>query len=935
MRSTSDLTTPRTISALSLALALCVVGCAGKNPDESLGDAKARAAKGERNAAIIQLKSSLQEHPDHGESRIFLGSLYLQLGDYRGAEKELRRAMELRIDPARVLPGLGKALIMQGEAKKVLAEISADLVRDPEGAAGILTMRGMAHLALRQPNEAGASFEQALGVMPGYADALLGQARLLASERKFDEALVGIDRALERGPTSAEAMMLKADLLRLQGKSDDALALYGKVVETYPDHVNGRLALVSMAVAAGRFDDATAQIDAVRKYANNNPMTSYFQALIDFRKGKFVAARDAIALVLKVAPNHLPSVLLGGAVEFALGSHELAQARLRYVLERVPSNLYARRLLIASYARGGQTHKAMELLEPVLRQGTKDPALLALAGEVHMQMDDYDKAKGYFEKAAALDPKNPAMRTSLGLSRLAAGEVDLATADLESASQLDTTSRHRADVLLISTHLQRRQYDQAMKAAQSLVQKQPDSPMSHNLLAAAHLGKKDVAAARAALERALQLQPDYVPAASNLAQIDLQKGDKKSARKRFEDIIARDKSNVQAYIALATLGSSINATQDDIRGWLETARKESPGTIQPLVMLARFYFQEGQPKKALELMEKAVVSAPDEPEVLELASRVQLAAGEKNRALATSAKLVTAQPQSATALFRLATAQLANDDANGAAVTLRKALAVRPQFPEAQFALAEAEARNGRVKEAVRVAQELQKQSPRLAAGWIAEGDAMMLDKQFAAASKAYDKAFAVTKSGMTAAKLHAALAQAGSSLEGIKRLHEWLNLQPKDLPTRLYLAEAYLKESKYPNAIQEYERIMADHPDNLVVLNNLAWCYQQTKDRRALGLAERALGLKPDNPAVMDTLGWILVENGEFQRGVDLLKKAVESAPRAPEIRLHYAQGLAKSGNVFRAREELDRLMLDFPKFSGSTEAAKLAAELKHKAPR
>src|SRR5690606_29015939 len=133
----------------------------------------------------------------------------------------------------------------------------------------------------------------------------------------------------------------------------------------------------------------------------------------------------------KVAPNHLPSLLVGGAVEFALGAHELAQTRLRYVLEQAPGNAYARRLLAASYVRSGQAHKAMELLEPVLREGTTDAALYALAGEVQMQLNDYEKAKKYFEQASALDPKNPAMRTGLALSRLAAGDLEAATSDLQ------------------------------------------------------------------------------------------------------------------------------------------------------------------------------------------------------------------------------------------------------------------------------------------------------------------------------------------------------------------------------------------------------------------------------------------------------------------------------------------------------------------------
>ena len=921
---------PHALPLAALLLAALVLGACGTgSPEERLAAARAQHAKGDIGAAVLELKSSLQETPEHGESRLMLAMLYSQSGDYRSAEKEFRRAIDAGIDSGRVLPTLGKVLVLQGESRRVLDELSPEASREPEAVAGILAARGMAHVALRQPGEAEAAFAKALSLNPDHVDARLGRARLIAGERKIEAALEEVEKALKAVPSAADAHMLKGDLLRAAGRVDEARTAYQAVVASQPGHVNALLALVSLAVSAGKLDEASGQLAAVRKAAPGHAMAAYFQALIDFRRGDFKAARDAIGSVLKVAPGHLPSVLIGGAVEFALGSQELAQTRLKHVLDRMPANAYARRLLIASYARAGQTHKAMELLEPMLKQGTKDPAILALAGEVHMQLNDYAKAQAFFEKASALAPDNPAMRTGLGLSRLAAGDVELATADLQSASTLDS-SKYHADVLLISTHLQRRQYAQALKAAQALEAKQPKNPMSYNLLAAAYIGSRDVASGRKALEKALALQPGYTPAAVNLAQLDLQDGNKAAARKRFEDMIAKDRSNVQAYIALASLAPRIDATAKETEQWLEAARREGPGTIQPLVMLARFHFQTGDPKKALEVMEKAVIGAPDNPEVLELAGQVQLAAGERNRALGTFAKWVSAQPGSAQALYRQATAQLANEDGNGAAHSLRKAIQLKPQFADAQVLLAEIEARSGRHAEALKIAESVQRQNPKSPLGWIVQGDAHIAARSYGQAAKAYEAAFDRGRSGLTAVKLHGALVNDGRAGEAEVRLKEWIRSQPADLTTQLYLGEFYLKAGRHGEAIAAYERIVAAHPENVVALNNLAWCYHQLRDKRAVAVAEKALKLKPENPAVLDTLGWILVQNNDTGRGVPLLRKAAGLAARSPDIRFHYASGLAAAGDKVRAREELERLLVDFPKFADSDKALKLLEEIR-----
>jgi tetratricopeptide (TPR) repeat protein len=98
------------LAALCLALAACI----GKSPDEWLSKAKELRQKGERTAAILEVKSLIQEHSEHGEARFFLGSLYNESADYAGAEKELRRALELKVDPERVLPALARSLVMQG-----------------------------------------------------------------------------------------------------------------------------------------------------------------------------------------------------------------------------------------------------------------------------------------------------------------------------------------------------------------------------------------------------------------------------------------------------------------------------------------------------------------------------------------------------------------------------------------------------------------------------------------------------------------------------------------------------------------------------------------------------------------------------------------------------------------------------------------------------
>src|SRR4030095_6871401 len=200
----------------------------------------------------------------------------------------------------------------------------------------------------------------------------------------------------------------------------------------------------------------------------------------------------------------------------------------------------------------------------------------------------------------------------------------------------------------------------------------------------------------------------------------------------------------------------------------------------------------------------------------------------------------------------------------------------------------------------------------------------MMAEGKFPQAVKAYETAYGMGKSGPGVIKLHTAYIQAGKPEEAEGRLTEWLKESPDDALVRRYSAETSLKSGKYQKAVEQYEWLVKRQPGDVVALNNLAIAYLQLKDTRALETAERAHKLKPESPTVADTLGWALVEQGDPQRGVELLQKAVAAAPKAAEPRYHLARGLAKAGERTKAQQELEKFLKDFPRSAFAPEARK-----------
>jgi len=899
----------KSIRALVLVtLSIALVGCSRDDPASLLASAKQAIGKRDFSVSIIQLKNALQKEPENAEARYLLGLSFLESGDVGSAQIELKKASDLGLRSDELELALARTELARGANDKVLAELGSKTLSSPKLQAELRALVGMAQFAQGRGAEGQAALAEALALDPGNVTANLGLARLAASERDFGKALARVDAALIASPGHFEALLLKADLLALRGEGEAAELAYRDTIRAAPREVAPRLSLVTHLLRNRSLDKASAEVEALEKTAPKDPRSSYAKALLLTEQRKFALAREAILQVLKVAPDHVPSLTLAGMAAFQSGAYAEAESHLRKAVFDAPNAVAPKRLLAATHLRMGQTELALTEVRELLTQDANDPKILALAGEAYLASGDVASAARQYEQAKALAPDSAGVQTRLAGIRFAAGDPARGIAELEAASASHPQD-YQADLALVANYLRQRQPDKALEALQALEKKQPDNALTHNLRGLALVLKGDFALARASFERAVQLRPNDMAAISNLAQLDLREKKPDAARKRYEAVLKTEPGNEQALLGLAVLLRVTGANPQEIEKLLKQSVASNPASPSARASLINYYLRSRDYKGALAAAQDAQVALPNNAAMVQALGVAQLAAGETRQAVATFTRLAELAPKAPEPEVLLARAQMAAKQPDEAIKALRAVLALRPDLASAQRDIAAIYVTTGRHEDALREARAVQAENPKQPFGYALEAEVYVAQKKWDSAERVYREALKKFDLAELVARTHAVMEAAGKRSEADALAQDWIKRHPSDATVLAYLAEGDIAAKRYASAAQRYQSALERQPNNAMLLNNLAWAMKELKQPKALEYAERAHELAPDNPSIMDTLGSILSDNGQSERGLELMGRAAELAPDAYRIRLNFAKALIKAGRKDAARKELEVL--------------------------
>lgn len=132
-----------------------------------------------------------------------------------------------------------------------------------------------------------ASYDHALSLRPGFAEAISNRGACLERLGRFDEALASYERALTLQPDFFDALYNRGNVLRALGRHADALASYDRALSLWPQHADALNNRGQALRELMRYEEALASYDAAIAAAPQHAMAHCNAAALRLLMGDF------------------------------------------------------------------------------------------------------------------------------------------------------------------------------------------------------------------------------------------------------------------------------------------------------------------------------------------------------------------------------------------------------------------------------------------------------------------------------------------------------------------------------------------------------------------------------------------------------------------------------------------------------------------------
>jgi tetratricopeptide (TPR) repeat protein len=825
--------------------------------------------KGDYQAAEIEIKNALKADPGSARAIKQFGLIRSGQGAHYEAAGILTQAQRMMPNDNEVAVALARSLFSLGfvsDSRKVLLEL---LDRDPSNGPALIALSDTS-LTPEWSDEFEARLKNAgqKTVETRIAEALSKLRRGMVVE---GSALV--DEVLKEAPGMARAHALKASILASRKEVEPALAEMKLAADAGGARSPETIGYARMLMVNGRKDEAV--------------------AVLEKSSGQ--------------APDYLPAWTTLGQIALDAKDDEKATEYFVKVIGRDPAEAVSVVALADIWMRGGQPDKAVDIMETLTASLPSRPALDLLLTKCYLAAQNVPKA------AAALDRvlENEATNSEASVLRaqifLKEGNSSEGVRLLEGVRSRDAKNVAARDLLIEAYRVTGRNKEAValLREKTGLDSNDPQSQLELGQLLSA-MGKDDEA--KSIFNEALETFSDSLPAVCNLASLDMKQGKPEEAMRKIDAYLADHPDSSEALTFKAGLLLAEKKSDEAVELLKEAIKLKPDNKSAYLVLLGT---QQGD--GSLAILDDYLKVFPDDSQARLSRGFLLQHLGRPDGARTAFQSLIDDGKELAAAHNNLAALEsTVGNNLQSAADHAREARLLDPGQPAIADTLGWIEWQLGNYPVALQLLSEANAGIPNSPELLYHLGMAQYSMGQSADATASLTEATAAEADFPGKDKALdqlAVLKDAGSaSLEELeKRVGEY----PKDVLSRMRLAELQAKAGKNQEAFDSYQTLIDANPALAA-----AWIGQArllagplNSPEKALATAAKARELAPTDAHALAALGSAKLRNGNHEEAYGLLKDAASQLTDDAAVLRDQALAAYSLGRIEEARGVMQRV--------------------------
>jgi cellulose synthase operon protein C len=903
-------------SILASILMLAVLnGCGSKDASEHYADAQQYISQQKYNAAIIELKSAIQQAPDNTEYRLTLGNLYLLAGNAISAQKELLRAKQGGVAAEQVAINLFRASYLSGLHQDVLSLYTEEDVNLTEPLNSYLkTYRALAELELGATDRALTLFnELALSEQDDIVS--FAQANMLIPANQYQDAIDKVSTIPSSSPIYQEALYLRGNLHLILLQYELAETVLAEYLQLQPNNLRAHLLMAQTKLKQEKLADAAVHADLVLSVMPDHAYANYLKAITQFEDKQYTPAKEHIEKAINNGYRPAPARVVAALTSYQLGLEAQALHHLSSIEKQLDAYPQAKRLYIGLQVKAGNAVDASNMLTQT-EINNEDLQLVASTAFNLIKQGSTEAARELVSKYESAGYDDLASLTMMGTVKLGIkGQEAAGISDLELALQMDP-SQDRTRLILASSYMRLHQYDKVIELADEWLKKPETAVVGHNLKAYVAVLQQDMAKAQVSIQQSLELDPNNALANLLNASVLAYNKEYQQADTELKKVLQQHPTYLPAITQYFYVSRQLNNEPAAVQH-AEAVLEKNPGLYALRIFMARYHYLHLRYDETLKLLSTV----------------------ETDQQLPPSHWVMLID-----SYYRL-------NKSNDATRTAQQWLKMNPDDVRAAMTYVEVLRRQGRYSEAVSIVEEQIKRQPKQ--------DALKMTKlQLLTESKQFDAAMVLLNqlpkelAGrpdilLIKGKIQLNQGQRSAALNDFLRSYE----AAAEHTTAMLIADTYSKDYSlrqgvefieshmkihgtnnsvdafYANLLIQsepkraediYQQLLTKSPDNLVLLNNYAWLLlRNDKPEEALVYADKALLQAANNPDINDTYGAILLKLNRAKDAIPYFEKALQLRPDYDEAKLNYAEALILSNQKPQAKALLQSIESDDPRLT------------------